>query len=265
MKNYRLFASILVLCASLSCTRNEIELRLAHYNVGVFGKTEASSIDVIADMMKEIEADVVSLNELDSCTTRTGLVDQLAVMSEKMGDWGSHYASAMPYRGGAYGIGVTFNPKFKVVRQEKVPLPKFDGAEPRALAVVEFEDFIFATCHLDYTTEASQLGQVAVINEYADSVYREAEKPFFLCGDFNCEPGSAPISLMQQTWSLISATDLTYPADNPRKCIDYIFVRPGKSQVKVRESKVYTGFATGDVKTDSDHLPVFADVVIVRK
>ena len=265
MKNMTFLASILAFFALTSCGHDEVALRLAHYNVGAFKKTPDSSVGVIADMMKEIGADVVSVNEVDSCAVRTGQVDQLAEFAEKMGDWGSHYASAMPYRGGAYGIGVTFNPKFKVVRQEKVPLPKFDGAEPRALAVVEFEDFIFATCHLDYTTEASQLGQVAVINEYADSVYREAEKPFFLCGDFNCEPGSAPISLMQQTWSLISATDLTYPADNPRKCIDYIFVRPGKSQVKVRESKVYTGFATGDVKTASDHLPVFADVVIVRK
>lgn len=265
MKTTTFLASILSFFALVSCTQNEVELRLAHYNVGAFNKTSESSVDVIADMMREIGADVVSVNEVDSCATRTGQVDQLAELAEKMGDWGCHYTPAMPFQGGAYGVGITYNPQLNLVKKDRVGLPELSGTEPRVLAVAEFEDFVFATCHLDYKNEETQLGQIAVINEYVDSVYGSADKPFFLCGDFNCKPESTPISVMQETWTLISATDLTYPAVNPRKCIDFIFVRPGKTQVKVVGSKVYTDFTTGNVETASDHLPVVADVVIIKK
>lgn len=265
MKTTIFLASILSFFALVSCAQNEVELRLVHYNVGAFNKTSESSVDVIADMMREIGADVVSVNEVDSCAVRTGQVDQLAELAEKMGDWGCHYTAAMPFQGGAYGVGITYDPKLDLVKKNRVGLPKLSGSEPRVLAVTEFEDFVLATCHLDYKNEETQLGQIAVINEYVDSVYGGADKPFFLCGDFNCEPGSTPISEMQKTWTLISATDLTYPAVNSRKCIDFIFVRPRKTQVKVVGSKVYTDFTTGNVETASDHLPVVADVVIIKK
>lgn len=265
MKKTTFWAFLLSLVTLISCNSNEVHLRLAHYNVGVFHKTAESSIDVIAAMMKEIEADVVSLNELDSCARRTGFVDQLAQMSVLMGDWGSHYVSAMPFQGGAYGIGITYDPSLNLVKKDKVALPKLLGPEPRVLAVTEFEDFVFATCHLDYVSEETQLGQVDVINEYFNTVYADCDKPIFLCGDFNSKPESDPIMKMIQSWTLISETALTYPADAPRKCIDYIFVRPGKTEIKVAESKVYTDFSTGDVRTASDHLPVFVDVVIVKK
>lgn len=262
MKFFRFILFASVLAVLISCNQEPVVLRLAHYNVGAFNKTDSSSTDVIAAMISEIEADVVSVNEVDSCTTRTGLVDQLADMSEKMGDWGCWYASAMPYRGGAYGIGISYDPKFKVIRTDKVALPKLTGTEPRALAVVEFEDFVFATCHLDYKTEDSQLGQIAVINDYMDKNYGDGAKPVFLCGDFNCEPGSVPIDEMLRSWKTISPVQLTYPAVNPRKCIDYVFVREGRNKVDVVDAKVYTDFKTGDVETASDHLPLYVDVRI---
>lgn len=262
MKFFRFILFASVLAVFISCNQEPVALRLAHYNVGAFNKTQDSSIDAIAKMMREVEADVVSVNEVDSCTTRTGLVDQLADMSEKMGDWGCWYASAMPYRGGAYGIGISYDPKFKVVRTEKVALPKLTGAEPRALAVVEFEDFVFATCHLDYKTEDSQLGQVAVINAYMDKAFGNGAKPVFLCGDFNCVPESDPIEEMLKSWKMISPVQMTYPAITPKKCIDYVFVREGICKVDVVDAKVYTDFKTGNVETASDHLPLYVDVKI---
>ena len=265
MKTTIFLASILSFFALTSCGQDEVALRLAHYNVGAFKKTADSSVGVIADMMREIGADVVSVNEVDSCAVRTGQVDQLAELAEKMGEWGYHYTAAMPFQGGAYGVGITYDPELNLVRKDRVGLPELSGTEPRVLAVTEFEDFVFATCHLDYKNEETQLGQIAVINEYVDSVYGSTDKPFFLCGDFNCKPESTPISVMQETWTLISATDFTYPAVNSRKCIDYIFVRPGNAEVKVVGSKVYTDFTTGNVETASDHLPVVADVVIIKK
>ena len=262
MKNMTFLASILAFFALTSCGHDEVALRLAHYNVGAFKKTPDSSVGVIADMMKEIGADVLSVNEVDSCAVRTGQVDQLAEFAEKMGDWGCHYTAAMPFQGGAYGVGITYDPKLNFVKKDRVGLPKLSGSEPRVLAVTEFEDFVFATCHLDYKNEETQLGQIAVINEYVGAVYGDSEKPFFLCGDFNCEPGSEPINEMLKSWEQISTCDLTYPAVDPVKCIDFIFVRPGACEVKVKSAEVRTDFQEGDVKTASDHLPVVVEVEI---
>lgn len=268
MKFLRFFLFTAAFVALFSCNQARVDqpkpvaLKLAHYNVGVFNKTESSSTDVIAAMMSEIGADVVSVNEVDSCTTRTGLVDQLADLSKKMGDWGCWYASAMPYKGGAYGIGISYNPKLKVVRTDKVALPKLTGTEPRALAVVEFEDFVFATCHLDYKTADAQLGQIEVINAYMDKAFGNGAKPVFLCGDFNCVPESDPIEEMLKSWKMISPVQMTYPAITPKKCIDYVFVREGVCKVDVVDAKVYTAFKTGNVETASDHLPLYVDVKI---
>ena len=264
MKFLKLAIVALATLSLLSCRNAEkevITLKLAHYNVGAFNKTQDSSIDAIAKM-REVEADVVSVNEVDSCTARTGVVDQLLELSKAMGEWGCWYAAAMPYKGGAYGVGITYDSKYHVVKTDVVNLPKLTGKEPRALAVVEFEKFVFATTHVDYATVDSQLGQVAVINAYMDENYGTSEKPVFLCGDFNCEPGSEPINEMLKSWEQISTCDLTYPAVAPVKCIDFIFVRPGASEVKVKSAEVRTDFQEGDVKTASDHLPVVVEVEI---
>ena len=54
----------------LSAQTGRTTLKIVHYNVGVFSKEIENSIPMIAGMMKELDADVISLNELDSCNLR---------------------------------------------------------------------------------------------------------------------------------------------------------------------------------------------------
>lgn len=237
------------------CTEEKHSLTLVQYNVGVFNKSDGSSIDVIARAVKEMDADAVTLNELDSCAIRTGGVYQLEAFARVMGGWNHHYASAMPFQGGAYGVGIASDPSLKIVRTGKVSLPRINGYEPRAMAVVEYEDFILASTHLDLTPE-SRLAQVEVINHYMDSVYRDAVKPIFIGGDFNCEPDSEPILLMKKSWTILSVTSFTYPSDNPRTCIDYIFVRPQGHKVTMRRAEVPSSLESVGLDVASDHLPV---------
>ena len=239
------------------------EYTFVQYNVGAFSKYDSSSVEAIARAVREMNADAVTLNELDSCTTRTGQVDQLAAFAQEMGGWNHHYAAAMPYKGGAYGVGVAASPAFEVIRIDRIALPKLNGREPRAVAVVEYKGYVLCSTHLDLTLE-SQLGQVETINHYMDSVYADSGKPIFLCGDFNCLPESEPISLLKQTWQQISPSELTYPADSPAKCIDYIFVRPNGHEIQVNSASVPTSLTHIDLSTASDHLPVVVNVTIKR-
>lgn len=262
MKLIRNLIVILGAIAMCACNVTEpVGLTLVQYNVGAFHKYDSSSVDSIVWAVKEMGADVVSLNEVDSCTTRTGSVDQLAVFSAGMGDWNSFYARAIPYKGGAYGVGVVSAPSFDIVRTDRVALPKFDGKEPRTVAVVEYEDFVFASTHLDLTLD-SQLGQITALNHYMDSVYADYCKPVFLAGDFNCEPGSEPINLMMRSWILLSPERFSYPSPDPIKCIDYIFVRPNGGKVEVKSTEIISDLETVDLSKASDHLPIAVKLTI---
>lgn len=68
--------SILALLSIQGCHSGKT-VGIMAYNVGTFTKFEDSSLRMVASMVKETGADVISLNELDSCTVRTGGVYQL--------------------------------------------------------------------------------------------------------------------------------------------------------------------------------------------
>ena len=234
-------------------------IRLVHYNVGAFNKSGSSTVSMIADMFTELHADIVSMNEVDSLTTRTGRVDQPKAIAGLLGDWDHIFAKAMDYQGGGYGLSIIHKPDFKPLARHTLNIPKGDGSEPRACGILEFKDFVFATTHLDHRSDAARLEGVRLIAEYMDKHY--PGKPVFVCGDFNCLPESAPITAMKEAgFEIISSTGNTFTAKNPSKCIDYIFIKKHGKSVQALQSMIPTRFEKGDVTIASDHLPVFVDV-----
>ena len=232
-------------------------IRLVQYNVGAFSKETDNSIPMIAAMMKEVGADVVSVNELDSCNTRHSN-DQLADFAKEMGGWNYRFSRAMPYRGGAYGIGVAVPDE--ILDSFTINLLQGDGSEPRACCVVETKEYVFASTHLDYRSEPAMLEQAALINSVMKEKYGSAGKPVFLSGDLNSTPESAVLAELSKEWDVLSCTNPTISAKNPRKCIDFILALKNGAKYNVKGSEVMTEFKDGDVVVASDHLPVFVDV-----
>lgn len=202
----------MLLCALAGC-RTETTVSLMTYNVGTFTKFEENSLRMIADMVKETGADVVSMNELDS--------------------W-----SAV--------------------------LPQGDGAEPRALVVMEFDSYVVASTHLDHVSPEAQLGQVRAITGMLEARYSGGRKPVFLCGDMNAVPGSDTMKEFELHWDVISPEENTFPSDAPDCCIDYILAMKGTGKFEVVRSAVLRDFASGDTAAASDHLPVYAEVKVAR-
>ena len=135
------------------------------------------------------------------------------------------------------------------------------GVHIRAVAVVEYKDFVLCSTHLDRTLE-SQLGQVEAINHYMDSLYADCGKPVFLGGDFNCFPDSEPVALLKKSWALLSPVTFSFPSHAPDRYIDYIFVRPNGRKVTVKEASIPQTLQSADLATASDHLPVVLTVAI---
>ena len=246
-KLYRLLPLLLLLSCGKS--KEPATLTLLSYNVGVFSKYEDNTIPQVADVIRSADASLVALNELDSCNRRHANY-QLQDLAGELGGWSFQFASAFPYANGAYGNGVVS--RDKVISRYKVHLPKSDGSEPRSIAVVETDRCVFASVHLDYVGENSQLDQVAALNDWFKSVYGGAKKPVILCGDFNAEPDSEAIRLMKEGWTQLSGTDFTYSTTNPRKCIDYVFAYKSAAPVELISSEVLTA----GTETLSDHFPV---------
>lgn len=239
-------------------------VRLTTYNVGVFNKYVRNDYPFVADILRETGAETVCLNELDSCTTRTGGIFQLGRIASLMGGWNHRYAAAMPYRGGAYGIGVMT--RKKVLDSFTVCLPKANGSEPRALAVLELEDYVIASTHLDYATPEAQLQQIGVITRVMKERYGKSGKPVFLGGDMNATPGSRAIEALKRDWTVLTETCRgTVPSEAPRDCIDYILQLDNGVPCEVVFSGVVNRSAAGDIAKASDHLPVTLEVRLPKK
>jgi len=231
--------------------------RIAHYNVGVFSKEIENSIPMVASMMKEIGADAMSLNELDSCNTRHTNY-QLKDFAEAMGGWNYRYSRAMSYREGAYGVGIAVPEE--IIDFFTISLPKGNGSEPRACCVVETKNYVLASTHLDYKDDASALVQAQTINNTIVSRYSDTKKPVFLAGDMNSTPYSDVLSELKKEWVVISSDKNTISPKNPRACIDFILVLKNGAKYKVTGTDVPLDFKSGDVTVASDHMPVFVDV-----
>ena len=239
-------------------------VRLTTYNVGVFNKYIKDDYPLVAGILKENGAESVCLNELDSCTLRTGGVFQLERIAAMMGGWGFRYGAAMPYQGGKYGIGIMT--REKILDSFTVPLPKGEGSETRMLVVVELPDYVLATTHLDYRSKEAQQHQAELINRVMQEKYGNADKPVFLTGDMNARPDTPTLDILRQAWTVLSATEPgTIPSDAPRACIDYILQLKSGKPCKVLETHVMTSSPAGDIAKASDHLPVTVELRLPKR
>ena len=57
--------------AGTNSEEKAVTYNFATYNVGVFNKSGVNSSEMVAKMMGEWKLDAISLNELDSCNTRS--------------------------------------------------------------------------------------------------------------------------------------------------------------------------------------------------
>lgn len=229
------------------------------YNVGALSKFMENSTDMVAAMINEINADIVGINELDSCNTRHN-VNQIAELAKAVGNWQWRFGRAMEYRNGAYGNGVIVPAGADIVDSYTLALPPFGGGEPRSVAVIETLDYVYGACHLQHNSDSSRCAQAKVVNEWFTTKYSGYDKPVFFGGDMNARPDSEPIRILTEAWDVISSMEPSVPVKEPDHCIDYVFHLKGTAPVEVLGSHTMSQFENGDATVASDHLPVYVDV-----
>ncbi len=222
-------------------------LRILSYNVkncgGMDGKRDC---DRTAAVIRTINPEVIAMQELDSATQRSGGVDILKTLAEKL-DMYHVFGPSISYQGGKYGIGILS--KEKPLRTSFLSLPGRE--ERRGLLMAEFADYILFCTHLSLTRE-DRVESCRIINEQTDLLKKKA----FLAGDFNDTEGSEALNTLNLKWTNLSGNKPTIPVTTPEDCIDFIFgLNCFGCNYTVQKREVV------NEQMASDHLPVFVDVL----
>jgi endonuclease/exonuclease/phosphatase family metal-dependent hydrolase len=250
-----LIALLLTACA----TTTPEPLKVLVYNIHA-GKDAAGvdNLERVADLVKSTGADLVLLQEVDRHTTRSGNVDQLAVLTRLTGMHGA-FGKSLDYQGGEYGIAILS--RWPISNETVIPLridppqPRAGGSlEPRIAFAVRTNGMTVMNTHFDASREDTWRRQEV------DALLRRAAelKPVFAGGDFNSEPDSTIHARMigagyRDAWKVCGGgPELTYPANTPVKRIDYLFLAAGAT---CTSAEVLATEA-------SDHRPVLLRVMV---
>ena len=238
---HRIVTMMLLLGVALTVFGQEPSrpLQVMSYNVRhCAGMDLVLDYDRTAAVIQRQLPDVVALQELDSMTGRSGQCYQLGELASRT-LYHPVFGAAIDYDGGKYGVGILTREESLSVK--RIPLP---GEEPRVLLVVELPDYVIACTHLDLN-EDDRLASIPLIIEEA----QRWDKPFLLAGDWNDGPDSALLKEMVKHFTILSAPTVSYPADTPWECLDYVALFKGRSAI-VLSSQVL------NEPEASDHRPV---------
>lgn len=233
---------------------NPRELRVMTFNIhhaeGVDGVLDVARI---AALIRETQADVVGLQEVDRGAERTGRRDLLKEIADLAG-MRFVFGKNIDLQGGDYGNALlTTRP---IVSEGNKLLPTTGGGEQRGVLQVVLDvagtQVLVLTTHLDHRREDPQ--RVASADAIAATIQAWGEGPVVAMGDFNDVPGSPTYTrlagLLTDVWAALGQGDgFTIPVESPTRRIDWILVR-GLEPVRA------------DVVTTkaSDHLPVVASI-----
>lgn len=229
------------------------ELRILSYNIHHGATKEGrDSLDQIALLIKELNADIIGLQEVDRFAARSNFKDQIKVLAEKTG---------MEYVFGKtvnVPTGITGNAilsKYPIVTEDNFLLPSL--LEQRAFVVGRIDingtEIGVGVLHLGLN-KYERIKQSETIKSIVNSLNKE----YILIGDMNSNDSSREVRILSNKArdtaeaSSGNINTFAYGSAEPNVRIDYIFTSNG---FDVLSHKV--------VNVDySDHIPVVADVIL---
>ena len=259
--SFCLFLSALGLAWLPGCNSPDITpvvLRVMTYNIhhaeGLDGKVD---LERIANVIRQSNADIVALQEVDKNTRRTGGIDMPADLARRTGMNIVFGANLDNYQGGQYGTAILS--RFPIESHENHLLKQTREGEQRgvlqAVLAVNQGQLLFICTHLDHTGDPAE--RLFSETQFADLFARHTGLPALLCGDFNDTPASELHKRLSKkwtdAWSIAGKSNgFTMGSANPTRRIDYIWLS-SKKNFRVRWVDVPRSEA-------SDHLPLVAEI-----
>ena len=242
-------AIVITLAVVFSCkATSKKSHKIMSYNVHICrGNDEVYDYDRVANIIKNVDADIIALQELDSATVRSS---QKVTGQELANRLNMHFTfgASINYSGGKYGIGILSKETPINVSQHSMP----GKAEARTMLIAEFKEYYFAATHLSLTEQE----RVESMNKILNLTSPLKSKPIILAGDFNATPDAESIKLISSNFTFLSdTTQQTFPAEFPDRTIDYIMGSNSHKYTIIKQEVI-------PEKTASDHRPIFIELKI---
>ena len=267
-------ALVLVACALIvGCVHPraapiDVPLRVMTYNI----QSGHGNLDGTAAAIRDEHPDVVALQEVDvHWADRSKFEDQASLLGEKLG-MRVFFAPIYNLSPDSVGkpireFGVAILTRYRVASFENRVIKRLSTQEPNPVprAMPGLADAVIdvggrrvrvLNTHLDYRADPRVRAlQVADILRYIG----DETSPTILMGDLNAEPDAPELQQLfarfTDAWLPTAGAGKTYPAEDPKKRIDYVLV---STHFAVRAARVPATQA-------SDHRPVMADLTLLRR
>jgi endonuclease/exonuclease/phosphatase family metal-dependent hydrolase len=213
--------------------------------------TREIDFEVMAKAIREVDADIVGLNEMRGKSDDSEFAEQVETLAALTGIPYFYFAPAICKRG-PYGNG--FLSKIPIVKAENIPIPdpnprRFETRyETRCILRAELEGGVTVlVSHFGLNADEQENAVETVLKHMSD-------RRCILMGDFNLRPDDVILNPIRErmldTAALFDSEKLSIPSDEPRCKIDYIFV---SSDIKILSADIPPIVA-------SDHRPHTATV-----
>jgi endonuclease/exonuclease/phosphatase family metal-dependent hydrolase len=226
-------------------------LRVASYNI--HGGTDVDrkpSLKTIIATLKDVDADVILLQELDRLLPRSSFQDQYAVIADSLGYPHRAFYGRLCFGPCAFGNAIVS--RLPVKRWQRLPLPS-RGGEPRAALGATLNDGTTLWCtHLGLRQDWRE-SQLAALSQAINDT-SGAGSPAILGGDFNALRSDTEMEKMRERTQLddFGEEAPTVPVVGPYRRIDHLLAR---------------GFTRRDAGTledrGSDHRLVWAEFELI--
>lgn len=264
-----LLNSLVIVCLSLlSCSSKKIKsgapelerITVMTYNIHHCNppeKVDVIDVDGIAAVIRNQNANLVAVQEVDVNTIRSGKINQAELLAHKAGYPFHYFGKAMDYGGGQYGLLLLS--RYPLSDTQTHVLPKLDSAkeEPRVLVAATVtlsngKTFKFSCTHLEAYNKDSRVLQAKEISRITEG----SPLPFIVAGDFNAEEGSDVIQIFDEHFTrTCNSCPSTFWEGSETGAIDYIAFRK-------KESFAVLSHRVVQDKDASDHMPVVADLLL---
>ena len=231
-------------------TAAQTTLRVVSYNIKHgLGNDGRVDLERIAAVIRGLDADVVTLQEVDRGAARTDGVDQTARLAELTGMRGI-FGDFRPYDGGEYGMAVLTRLPVVAVHNHRLPQAPapISALEVQVAAGRDGRIVSIVGIHLVRTPE-ERLAEADTLT----GILEARTHPVVLAGDFNSRPGDVVLQRLTRDWLVVpkEGDRFTFPSDVPDREIDFIMLRPGEAFEILEHRVVIEGVA-------SDHRPLLA-------
>ncbi len=170
--------------AESTSPQESVEIKIATYNIFHSGNVR---IDDIASMLKDVDADIVGLQEVDDMTTRSRGISQAKILAEKAGYPYWKFVKSIDFQGGGYGTAILSKypiSSFKMYRlesgseEQRTVGHALISANGRMIHYfnthLSFEELSLRTAQFEFIAQqASKCGEYIVTGDFNTNDYSE--------------------------------------------------------------------------------------------